>query len=101
MFEQAALIGLSGWRIAALISYERGPFDIFLRMRQKLGFIHNNGDPVSWPDKFISNIVACPWCLGLYATAAMWGLWQISQAAVIVIAASAILIAVERWNHNG
>ena len=100
MLIEAILVGLAGWRVAALISYERGPFNIFLKFRQKLGFEHKNGEPVSWPENFLTNMISCPWCLGLYAAILMWGLWQISQAAVIVLAASSILVAAERWNHH-
>lgn len=100
MLEQAILIGIAAWRITALLSYEQGPFDIFVRFRKFLGFDHTFGKPISWPDTFLANIISCVWCLGIYSAAAMWGLWQLSQAAVIVIAASSVIIVLERWNHE-
>jgi len=98
---EAILIGAAGWRISALISYEKGPLDIFMRFRKALGVEHKStGEPIAWPDGVITNMLSCVWCLGLYAAAAMWGLWQVSEAAVVVIAASSILIAAEKWNHG-
>jgi len=100
----ALLIGLASWRITALIAYERGPFRIFRRFREALGVEHDDvgrgGEPYKWPLGSIAEAVVCPWCLGLYAAAAMWGLWQLSHAAVVVLAASAILVGVEQWNHR-
>jgi hypothetical protein len=99
---EALLIGLAAWRCTALVSYERGPFDVFLKFRKLLGFQHeDSGRPYSWPDGVLQKMIACPWCLGLWVAAGMWGIWQVSHAAVIVLAASAILIAVEQWSNNG
>lgn len=102
MIEEVVIIGLAAWRATALMSYERGPFDIFLRFRRLLGFEHDEkGEPNSWPSNTLARTFSCSWCLGGYATAGMWGLWQISDEAVIVLAAWSILIAVEKWNHHG
>lgn len=101
LIEQAILIGAAAWRLTALLSYERGPFDIFLKFRESLGFQHaDNGEPNNWPENLLTNLISCPWCLGIYATVGIWGLWQLSQVAVIVIAASSFLIVLERWNHG-
>lgn len=98
LIEQAVLIGLAAWRLTALLSYERGPFDVFLRLRERLGFEHHDsGDPSMIPDAWL--VLGCPWCLGLYMAAVVYGLWQLSSGAVLVLAASAILVAAERWNH--
>lgn len=103
MLEQAVLIGLAAWRLTALMSYERGPFDLFIRLRVLLAFSHNErGEPYGWRSSLINDIIACPWCLGLWMAGAMYGLWQLEPMAVVAIAASTIMVAVERWNRpNG
>ena len=101
MIEEVIIVGLAAWRLTALISYERGPFDVFLRFRQVLGFEHDDkGEPESWPGNTLARIVSCPWCLGLYSVAGMYGVWQLEPGVVMAIAAATVLIAVERWNHS-
>lgn len=99
--EEVIIVALGAWRITAMISYEDGPLRIFRRLREAMGVQHNDaGEPVMWPSGLITDMISCPWCLGGYSVAAAWGLWQISEAAVIVFAAWTILIAIERWNHG-
>lgn len=102
MIEEAVLIGLAAWRLTALLSYERGPFDVFLRFRQLLGFDHNEkGEPESWPGNTLARTFSCPWCLGLYMVVVSWAIWEyVEPNAVLVVAASAILVVVERWNRG-
>lgn len=101
MIEAAALIGLAAWRLTALLSYERGPWDIFLRVRERMGFQHDEtGQPVVWPDRNLPRLVACPWCLGVWVTPTVGLLWLLWPPVVVLIAASAVLIAVERWNNH-
>ncbi len=102
MIEEALLIGLAAWRLAALLSYERGPFNVFLRLRQLLGFDHDeSGEPVAWPSNFLAQALSCVWCLGLYMAVLVWGIWELADPkVVIVIAASSILVALEKWNHG-
>lgn len=99
---EAVLIGLAAWRVAALVSYERGPWDVFKHFREALGVQHDEkGEPIAWPDSVLAKGIICPWCLGPYAAAGFWALWEYaSEAAVIVVAAAAVVVAVERWNHQ-
>lgn len=99
---EAVLIGLAAWRLTALVSYERGPGDIALRFRKLLGFEHgDNGEPTAWPESVLAKMVACPWCLGLWVAAGCWALWEyVSEPLVMIMAASSVLIAVEKWNHG-
>ena len=101
MIEQALLIGLCAWRLTALVSYERGPFDIFLRARAALGFEHgDDGEPTGWPENALTRMISCPWCLGLWMLAPVYGLWCLEPVLVMLGAAGAVLVAVERWNHG-
>lgn len=102
MIEAAIIIGLAAWRLTALISYERGPFDIFISFRSLLGIEHDPSsyEPHSWPNNSLARAITCPWCLGIYLAVACWGLWELEPKVVMVIAASAILIIVEKWNHG-
>ena len=115
MIEQAVLIGLAAWRIAAMLSYERGPFDVFLRFREALGIKHDDagepketrkalgiqhGEPTEWPSNVVTEALSCVWCLGVYAAAAMYGLWQVEPVLVMVVAAASVVVVVERWCHS-
>ncbi len=100
LLSEALLIGLAAWRVAALLSYEKGPFDVFLKLRNVLGFTHgDDGSVTAWPDRFLPNLFSCVWCLGGYSAVAMWGMWQIVPEVVVIFAAWSIIIAVERWNN--
>lgn len=98
MFEATFVIGLAAWRMTSLVGWERGPFNVFERFRSLLGFEHDeNGQPTSWPSNVVTEAIACPWCLGLYAAAASYGLWVLSPWIPAVIAASAVVIWMERY----
>lgn len=92
------MIGLAAWRVTALLSYERGPWDVALRLRERVGFEHDDdGRVVQYPDRNLPRLIACPWCLGVWVTPLIWGLWEVWPTAVMVVAAATILVAVERW----
>ena len=99
---EAVLIGLSAWRLSALISYERGPGDMFFRLREAIGFKHDDlGDPISWPETLLAKLVSCPWCLSLWAAAGFWVIWEyVSEPVVIIVAAATVAVAAERWCHS-
>ncbi len=101
MIVQALLIGLAAWRLTALVSYERGPFSVFLRLRELLGMEHgSNNEPFRWPSNVVTEALSCPWCLGLWMVPPVYGLWALEPVIVMLLAAGAVLIAVERWNHG-
>lgn len=93
------ILGLAAWRISALIAYERGPLDVFLRLRTRLGFEHDDaGEPTMIPDRWL--ILGCVWCLGIWVAGLLYCLWLLEARAVMVIAAAAVVIIVERWAHR-
>lgn len=86
----------------ALASYERGPFDVFVRLRSLIGFTHDtNGLPAGWPDTNLARMVACPWCLSVWVAPVVWAAWQLEPALVVITAASTLAIVAERWNNSG
>lgn len=101
MLIETLLIGMGGWRLAALASYERGPFDIFLRLRELIGFKHSDvtGEPVEWADNFLTGLVSCIWCASTWTIALMYGVWQIEPVLVMLMAAMAIPPMIEKWAH--
>jgi hypothetical protein len=51
------------WRLSSLLSFERGPGDIFLRIRKLAGIIHDDeGRPTEWPHKFLPEVISFIWC---------------------------------------
>ena len=100
---ETVLIGLAAWRVSALVSYERGPFDVFLRFRKRLGFAHDHNDEVvGYPDTFLGKFIGCTWCLTPYAAVAFWAIWEyVSEPIVIIVAAATVAVVVERWCHSG
>lgn len=97
MLEKVVLVGLAAWRLAAMLSYERGPGDVFLRFREALGFEHSeNGEPIVWPDSFLPKLVSCVWCLGVYSALLVWGIWVLEPALVYILAAMSIVVAMEK-----
>ncbi len=87
MIEQAVLIGLAAWRVASLLAQEGGPFDVFTRIRAlPLATPFEEGVP-DW----------CVWCLSPWAAAAMYGLWELEPVAVVVVAASTVVVIVQKW----
>ena len=74
---------------------------MFLRLRSLLGFGHDaDGRPQQWPDTNLARMVACPWCLAVWVAPLCWGVWQAAPALVVIMAAMAVAVAVERWNNN-
>lgn len=84
-----------------MLSYERGPGDVFITLRSWAGIEPDEkGHPAVWPDKFLAKLIVCPWCLGVWVLPLIWGLWEVWPMAVVVLAAATILVAVEQWNSR-
>ena len=94
-----AIVGLATWRLTSLVARERGPADVFLRLRMRLGFEHDDaGEPTGIPDRWL--ILGCVWCLSLWVAGAVYCLWLLEARAVMVLAAAAVAVMVERWVHR-
>jgi len=61
------LMGLAIWRLSSLLMKERGPFDLFVRVRKLIGVKHyDDGTPLSYKDNFFGNLFSCCWCLSVW-----------------------------------
>ena len=97
---QAILIGLAAWRVAAFLAYERGPYAIFLRFRERLGFEHDeNGEPTVWPGGW-REVFSCVWCLSIWTAALFYGVWRLEPLIVVVVAAATVVVIIEKWAHD-
>jgi len=94
--------GLAGWRLAHMLVWERGVFNIFLGVRVLLKVEHDDGEPVSWPSGWLPQLFACTWCMSVWTCALMlslyymaWivgGWWLIGGIPIAILTASAIAI---------
>lgn len=81
----SALLGLAGFRIASLLVEESGPFGVFAHVRTAARAIPSG-----------SKLLSCTWCVSIWTTAGMYGVWQVSHAAVFVVAAMSFALLVDK-----
>jgi hypothetical protein len=63
---ELAVVGMAVWRIASMITSERGPFDIFTRIRKLAGVVHNEFGLVdAIPDGNFAYLLTCVWCFSV------------------------------------
>lgn len=93
MIEQTVLIAFAAWRLASFIAVEEGPWGIFEHLRGLAG-VPEKGDVKG----MLPILITCVWCVSLWTAALLWGVWEYWRPEpVIVLAAAAGAIAVERW----
>ena len=67
---QLFVMGMACWRLTSLLIAEKGPYNIFQRLREKLGITHyEDGKPCAYPDKFVCELFSCVWCLSVWISA--------------------------------
>ena len=101
------VVALGVWRIARMLSLEAGPGDIFNQLRIALGAkvrpkpIQAQDQPDAWySDRFLGQLILCPFCLSVWLSPLMLGLWLVgpdTQVAVVVIAVSGASSALELY----
>lgn len=60
------IVGLAAWRLAHMLMVERGPFDIFTRLRELYGVKHDANEdrmPYAWPE---NSIFLCIYCMSIW-----------------------------------
>lgn len=64
------------WRVSALLSYERGPANVFLKLRETAGIRHDDdGKPTEWPTTWATGVIVCVWCLSVNLAIPYAALW--------------------------
>lgn len=63
---------LATWRLSAMLSYETGPFNIFILLREMAGIVHDDdGKKIVVPESFFAELLDCVWCLSVWIGGAM------------------------------
>ena len=96
------IYGLAVWRIASIFVRERGPFDLFLKLRKRVGIQHDNsGNPVGIPDGFLPGVFSCVWCASVWIGFFFATIWVVSPEwslkFSVPFALSAVAIFVDSW----
>jgi len=103
------IYGLAIWRISNLFISERGPFSIFLWIRERFGFTHDeDGIVVKIPNGFFGDTFSCVWCLSMWVGfffSFFWlysPYWSLVTSVSFAFSAIAIVIALvieklKRW----
>jgi hypothetical protein len=91
-------LALAIWRVTSLLYDESGPWDIFYKLREKLGIQHDEeGSPVIYPEHL--QPMQCFWCLTLFVALPLVFFTHHRKCGIIemVLAGSAGAILIEKW----
>ena len=82
MIEELVVLALATWRLAYLVSRERGPWGLVERVRLKLG-----------------GALVCLYCASVWTSLLVWALWRVEmgRAVVIVLAISGLALLLHRY----
>lgn len=101
---EVVVAGLAGWRIAALISQERGPFAILVRLRSAAGIEHLDDTPTDHGGGEFGRLMYCTLCLSPWLALAMYALFRwgggVGEAVVAVLAIAAVIALADRWRWS-
>lgn len=96
------LLGLATWRVTSLLVWEDGPFEVFARLRYRLG-VRYDEHSVAYGTNWFAKGVICPACASVWF-GILWGvaylLWHPAVFFALPLALSAMSIALERWNNG-
>lgn len=98
-FLEFVLLSLAAWRLASMLVREKGPFNMFVWIRERVGIGHDkDGIPYMIPDNVLAGILSCVWCCSMW-TGFFWfvaylvaPLLVIKIATVFAISTGAILV---------
>lgn len=100
LLAEVTILVLATWRIGNLVQYERGPYRLFQRMRERLGIRHNDdAEPIAWPDTELGLLLRCPDCTSVWIGIGLVGLYLASSQLALILAlpfalsAGAIVVA--------
>lgn len=99
MLIEIAIYSLAAWRVANLLVHERGPFDMFVRIREVANIEHDeDGYPFMFPDNFLADVLSCVWCTSIWIaaffvfTSLLFPTLTLKFATIFAISAGAIMI---------
>lgn len=87
------LLGLATWRLASLLVQEDGPWDMFARLRSKLG-VRFNERSEAVGTSFLSDLVLCMWCTSVWVGGAMAFLFVTAGSLATILSLPLALSAV-------
>jgi len=76
---------LAIYRISAIISRERGPFDFAYRLRKAFGVKHENYFPMPQQTGVLATAISCMYCLPIYLGFIAAGLWLLSPGVALLL----------------
>lgn len=94
------VLGLATWRTSNLITNERGPLDIFERLRSLAGIKHIDHEPVEWSNDGLQLLLMCPYCNSVWIAAFYTLVLKFFPLPVMMVAVSAVAIVlheVSEW----
>jgi hypothetical protein len=94
VIEQAIIIGLAAWRLAHLLIFENGPFDVLEKVRQFVGI---KPGPI---EGFLPQLFSCMMCMTVWMSLLCYLLYVLEPMTVIMIAAMAVALLADRF-FNG
>jgi hypothetical protein len=87
------ILGLATWRLTSIINREK----ITDWLRRILGVTKDKTTGLeSWPDNFITNLLACFWCLSVWVAAGLYITSYYFPEINYVLAAAAVALMVEQ-----
>lgn len=89
-----AIIGLASWRMAHLLIYEDGPFEIIEKFRNAIGL--GPGEVKG----FLPLLFSCMLCLTAWTTIAAYLLYLLEPIATMLVAAMAVALLVDKVRNG-
>ena len=89
---RALVYALAVYRLTNLICHERGPLDMFVRLRYAVGFRYDDDETV--PLGFLAGLLGCPLCLSVWLAAGATGCYILRWPALDALALWLALAAV-------
>lgn len=85
------IIGLATWRIASMLVHEKGPLNLFERMRTWVGIeLMRAGDSPEYykavPDTFLAQLLDCVWCCSVWVAMGWTALYYFLPALAVWVA---------------
>lgn len=96
------ILGMATWRITSLLVREQGPWNIFERIRELSGIIHDeDGNVLAIPDNFFADVLSCVWCCSIWVAfgwSIVFFIYPVITWVAIPFALSSITIFLDKLN---